>query len=209
MASVHSLKVFVIGGRTNSSGTAQVDFDQEEMRLPLTAMRRRGRTENLITHLPNLDAFQVRENTGFDMNVKVGSGTASADGYILKGTAAGQGSYLVMLDETTKTVSVPAADASLITAYGVYLFVNDESYSGTAGSAYAEVTVLAGTPHASAPTVPSASVSWLASALLWSFWLPGAATAVTDTILDNSNAVDARKSSTALGVNPLEVAAFL
>lgn len=209
MAAVHGLKVAVIGGRTNSSGTAQDDYDQEEARLIWAVSRTQGRTPHLITQASNNNAFKVRQNTGSDMNVVVGSGTASADGYVLRGTSAGQGSYGVMLDDASVTVAVPAADGSLLKAYGVYLFVNDEAYSGSAGLAYASLICLAGTPHASAPQVPSASVSYAASALLWSFRLAAAATAVTNTILDDSNAADARTTSRALGVDPYETALYL
>lgn len=208
MAAVHSLKVSVIGARTNSSGVAQTDWDQEEMRMMAMALMRQGRLPNMTTGANNPDAFKVRQGTGSDMNVTIGSGTTKVDGYLLRGTASGQGAYVVRLDATGVTKSVPAADATLLTAYGVYLYVNDENYSGSAGAHYAELSVLAGTPHASAPVVPSASVSWAASALLWSFRLPAAATAVTNTILDNSTAVDARTTSSTLGVNHLEFAVF-
>lgn len=211
MPDVHSLSTFVIGGRTNDSGSAQSpDVDQWELRMPHPGNRTPGRLWNLLDQSPNPDAFKVRQGSGSDMNVKVGSNIgAHRDGYVLRGTLARQGNYTIAIGAATITVAVPAADASLLTAYGVYVYVNDAAYSGTASRAYAQLACLAGTPHASAPVVPSALAAWSAYELLWSFRLAALATAVTNTILDNSNAVDARKTSSSLGVSALDLAPFL
>ena len=208
MPAVGSLKVFAIGGRTDSGGTAQDDFDQEELRMLTGILLRQGITPNLTDGTPNLNAFRVRQNTGADMNVKVGSGTTKVDGLILRGSTAGQGAYLMRLDATTLTVSVPATDATNPARYGVYAWVDDAAYSGTASRAYAGISCLRGTP-AGSPTTPGASAVWSAYALLWEFQLPALATAVTDVILDNSNAIDQRVSADLAVQHALETRVFL
>ena len=208
MGAVNSLKVSLIGGRTDSAGAAQDDFDQEEMRMLTGILLRQGITPNLNNGTQNPNAFRVRQNTGADMNVKVGSGTTKVDGLILRGTVAGQGTYLVRLDATTLTVSVPATDATNPARYGVYAWVDDAAYSGTASRAYAGISCLRGTP-AGSPTTPGASAVWSAYALLWEFQLPALATAVTDVILDNSNAIDQRVSADLAVQHALETRVFL
>lgn len=209
MPAVDSLKVAVIGARTDSAGVAQTDFDQEELRLMLAAAGRGPGVLpfNLNDRTTNANAFRVRQGTGSNMFVTVGSGDSKGDGAVLWGTVDGQGAYAVRLDSAGLSVSVPAADASLPRKYGVYLFVNDATYSGTASRAYAGISVVAGTAAAS-PTVPGPTATWSASLLLWSFQLAAAATAVTNTILDNTNAVDARTTADPLGVNPLAALTF-
>lgn len=195
MASVGSLKVLAIAGRTDSAGVAQTDVDQEEMRIQTGILLREGVTPNLLDGTQNPNAFRVRQNTGADMNIKIGSGTSKVDGLILRGTIAGQGAYVVRLDATTLTASVPATDPTNPARYGVYAWIDDTAYSGTASRAYAGITCLRGTP-AGSPTTPSPSAVWSAYRLLWEFQLPALATAVTDAILDNSSAIDQRVSTT-------------
>jgi hypothetical protein len=203
MSAVDSLKVFAIGGRTNSSGTTQDDIDQEELRLLAGMLLRQGITPNLLDGTPNLNAFRVRQDSGANMDVKIGSGTTKVDGLVLRGTVAGQGAYLVRIDATTITKTTPAADATNPTRYGVYAFINDAAYAGTASRAYAGLEVLAGTP-AGAPTTPAPRAEWSAYALLWEFQLPALATAVTDAILDNSDALDKRVHAYLAAQNVLE-----
>jgi hypothetical protein len=184
MAAQDNLKVSYIAGRTASgSATAVDDVDQEELRLPIGALLTPGYLHNLQTQATSANAFQVRQNTGTDMNVLVGSGTTKVDGYVLLGSVAGQGAYILRLDAATKTVAVPAADATNPARYGVYAFIDDTAYSGDASRAYANVTCIRGTP-AGSPVTPTALAVWSASALLWEFQLPANATAVTNTILD-------------------------
>lgn len=195
MPAVGSLKCFAIGGRTDSAGTAQNDVDQEELRSLIGVILRPGLTFNLLDQTPNPNGFQVRQNTGADMNVKVGSTTTKVDGYILRGTVAGQGSYLIRLDSSGLVVSVPAADGTNPARYGVYAFVDDAAYSGDASRAYAGVSCIRGTP-AGSPTTPAALAVWSAWALLWEFQLPALSAAVTNAILDNASAIDQRIHST-------------
>jgi hypothetical protein len=160
-----------------------------------------------LTQEANPNAFMVAQNTGSDMNVLVGSGTTDRDGYVLRGTAAGQGNYTVRLDAATVTVAVPAADATNPTKYSVFLYINDEAYSGDADRAYAQLACLAGTP-AGSPAAPDPDANWSAYARLWTFQLAANATAVTTSILTNANATDDRTTSVALGVNVLEARVF-
>lgn len=198
MAAQDNLKVFAIAGRTASgAATAVDDVDQEELRLPIGALLTKGFLPNLLTQAANANAFRVRQNTGSDMNLLVGSGTSKVDGYVVLGTVAGQGAYILRLDATTKTVSVPATDATNPARYGVYAYIDDTAYSGTASRAYANVSCIRGTP-AGSPTTPGPLAAWSAYVLLWEFQLPANASAVTNTILDSATSFDRRVPSSPL-----------
>ena len=207
MAAVDSLKAFAVGGRTDSAGVAQTDVDQEEARLLIGALLRQGMLTNGLDGTPNPNGWRVRQNTGADMNVKVGSGTTQRDLFVLRGTVAGQGSYIVRLDATTVTLSVPATDPTNPARYGVFLFVDDTAYAGTASRARVGMQVLRGTP-AGSPVTPSASAVWSAWALLWEFQLPALATAVTDVILDSASSIDRRVSADLVPQNVFETDFF-
>lgn len=186
MAAQDSLKVSAILGRTASGASTGVpDVDQEELRLAATALLRPGYLPSMIDQTANASAFNVRQDTGSNLQLKIGSGTTKKDGYVVLGTAAGQGAYIVRLDATTKTITVPAADATNPARYGVYLYIDDAAYSGTASRAYANVACIRGTP-AGSPTTPGPLATYSAYALLWEFQLAANATAVTNTILDNT-----------------------
>ena len=207
MSAVGSLKVSYIGGRTDSAGAAQTDIDQEELRLLTGALLRQGLLPNTVDMTPNPNGFRVRQNTGVDMNVKVGSTTTQRDAYVLRGNSAGQGAYIVRLDTAGLVVSVPASDPSLAARYGVYAWIDDAAYAGTAARAYAGVSCLRGTPSAS-PTTPAASAVWSSWALLWEFQLPALAVAVTDAILDSATSFDRRVTADLLTQNFLESQVF-
>ena len=209
MPSADSLKAFVIGTRTDSAGTAvNPDVDQEEFRMILAAVMRPGITVNLLDGTQNPNAWRVRQNTGGDMNVKVGSGVSKVDGLVLRSSAtAGQGTYAGRIDATTVTVSVPATDPTNPARYGVFAFVDDVAYGGTAGRARLGLQCLRGTP-AGSPVTPTALAAWSASFLLWEFQLPALAAAVTDAILDQASSIDQRVASSLYAVNPVEVQVF-
>lgn len=172
------------------------------------ALLRAGLLPNLLDGTPNPNAFQVRQNTGADMNVKVGSGTTKVDGIVLRSAATGgQGAYLGRLDATTVTVSVPATDPSNPARYGVFLFIDDASYGGTASRARLGIQCLRGTP-AGSPVTPSALAAWSAYYLLWEFQLAAAATAVTNAILDSASSIDQRRAATHIVKNFLENQVF-
>jgi hypothetical protein len=211
MASVGSLKVFAIAGRTDSAGAAQVDTDWEELRMGMfCGGAGPGMMASYIDGTPNPNGWQVRQNTGADQNVKIGSGTSKADVYVLRGTVAGQGQYAIRLDSTGLVVPFSGApDASLPTRYGVYLFIDDAAYSGDASRAYAGVSCLKGTPNAS-PVTPGPLAVWSAYALLWEFQMvAGAANPITNTILDQASSIDQRTTaSNPMVQNWLETAVF-
>jgi hypothetical protein len=207
VAAVGSLKCYAIGGRTDSAGTAQTDIDQEELRMLVGALLRPGMLPHTLTQEPNTNGWRVRQNTGADMNIKIGSTVSKADAYVLRGGVAGQGSYLARLDSVGLVVSVPATDPGLAQRYGVYLFVDDTAYAGTASRAYAGVSCLRGTPSGS-PATPGPLAVWSASALLWEFQLPAAAPAVTDVILDSATSIDRRTTADLLPQNFLENQVF-
>lgn len=193
MAAQDSLKVATILGRTASgASTGVADVDQEELRLATTALLGPGYLPSMIDQTANTSAFNVRQDTGSNMQLKIGSGTSKKDGYVLLGTVAGQGAYIVRLDATTKTITVPATDATNPARYGVYLFIDDAAYSGTASRAYAQVACIRGTP-AGSPTTPGPLSTYSAYVLLWEFQLAANATAVTNTILDAGT--DQRKAA--------------
>jgi len=201
VAAVHSLKVFTIAGRTDSAGAAQPDTDQEEMRLLGAMLLRQGIGPNASDLTPNPNAFRVRQDTGANMNVKIGSGTTKRDIAVVRGTAAGQGLYLVRLDAATVTVAVPATDGAVTTYYTANLFINDAAYSGTASRAYAQFEVLKATG-----AYPSPTATWSAYMELWRWTLVAADTTVTDAELDAG--LDSRVASHTVGVNPLELQVF-
>lgn len=208
MAAVGSLKCYLIGGRTDSAGAAATDFDQEELRFGAKyAGRRQGLVENMLDDTPNPNGFRVRQDSGANLAVKIGSGTTQRDGYVLRGASAGQGNYVVRLDAVTLTSALTTSDPTNPTRYGVYLFVDDAAYSGDASRAYAGISLLKGTP-AGSPTTPVALAVWSASALLWEFQLAAGATAITDAILDSATSFDRRVYADLLGQNFLESQLF-
>lgn len=210
MAAVGSLKCFALAGRTDSGGAAQADTDWEELRMGMfCGGAGPGMLPSYIDGTPNPNGWNVRQNTGSDQNVKIGSTVTKADIYVLRGTVAGQGQYAVRLDSAGLVVPFSAApDASLPTRYGVYLFVDDAAYSGDASRAYAGVSCLKGTPNAS-PVTPSASAVWSASALLWEFQMPaGAGGSITNTILDQASSIDQRTTSNPIASDVLGIQVF-
>lgn len=204
MAAQDGFKGFAIAGRTASgAATAVDDVDQEELRLPIGALLTQGILPNALDQSANPNAFNVRQDTGSNMQLKVGSGTAKRDLLVLRGTVAGQGSYIMRGEGATKTITVPAADATNPARYGVFAYVNDTAYSGTASRAYFNIECIRGTP-AGSPATPGPLAAWSASFLLWEFQLAANATAVTNTILDAG--IDQRVASIvpipALGLRP-------
>lgn len=114
--------VSAIGGRTNAAGVAVADYTAEEARFASQIL-----TEGYLT----TGAFAVTPQTVAAMSVKVGSGTAKADYYVVDGDVGGQGRYVVRLDATSQTVTVPAADASQTRTDEVYLVVRDTVYDAS------------------------------------------------------------------------------
>ncbi len=115
------VSVSALGARTDVAGVAVTDWTAEESRL-LSAILTRG-------YVKPTNAFVVAPQTPTpNMTVKVGSGTAKADYYVVAGTIAGQGNYLVRLDVTSQNVTIDPADASQARTDEVYLVVRDNAY---------------------------------------------------------------------------------
>jgi len=207
--STNNLRVYTIGGRTDNAGGVQtVDVDQEELRMLLGSLLKPGILNNALDQSPNPLAFNVRQDTGVNMAVRVGSGTAQRDLLVMKSTSiASQGSYLVRLEATPPAYTVPAADPTLPARYGVYCFIDDVAYAGDAARAYVDIACIRGTPNAS-PTTPGPLAVWSASMLLWEFQLPAAAVAVTNVILDSATSFDRRKRAAIIQQDFLETQVF-
>src|SRR5690606_42035462 len=98
--SAPTVSVAAIGGRTDSSGEAVADYTAEEARM-LTEILEPG-------YLRPAEAWQVTAQSSPNMSVKVGSGTAKADHYVVEGNVAAQGKYIVRLDVTSRNRTGPA-----------------------------------------------------------------------------------------------------
>lgn len=196
MPIVDSLKAYMIAARTDSAGVPKTDVDQEEHRILASLLMSQGYARDAYTGALNSSSFRVREDTGANMHVRVGNGSnTKRDAYILRGSVAGQGSYVVRMDAAYVDVTVPTTDAGLPQKYSVFLFVDDATYGGTAGRARVGLTCLRGTPAAS-PVAPSPDAAWSAYARLCTFELPAGASAVTNAILNAGS--DDRVPSTLL-----------
>jgi hypothetical protein len=117
------MSIDTIAARTNSAGGAVTpDWKAEERRMAYMLWK-----EGVVPS--PLDAYEVVAGAGGTMNIVVGSGAAETDLAIVKGLVAGQGNYMVRLDEATKTITLDAAGASL-RVDEVYLVVYDNPYDG-------------------------------------------------------------------------------
>ncbi len=113
----------ILGARTDNAGAAVTDTTAEEARLLSQLL-----TSGYITPAA---AFQVTAQTSPNMTVRVGSLTTKADYYVLSGTAAGQGNYVVRLDVASQNVTITAADASQTRTDEIYLVVQDNAYDSS------------------------------------------------------------------------------
>lgn len=171
----------VIGARTDSSGAAVTDTTAEEARLQATILN--------AGYISPAAAFQVQAQSSPNMTVKVGSGTAKVDTYVLVGTASGEGNYLVRLDVATQNVTVPAADASQTRTDEVYLVVQDNVYD-TSARALPRIGYRTGTLGGANP---GPDANWKAYALLARITV-----APTVTSIVSGNISDQRASSSLL-----------
>jgi len=105
------------------------------------------------------NSFKVAQDTGSNMQVLVGSGTAG-DRAAIQGDVAGQGVYIVEHDNATQALVVAASDPSNPRIDRVILRVYDDD-EDSSGNSYADVEVLPGTPAGSpsAPAVPDSAIS--------------------------------------------------
>jgi hypothetical protein len=157
----------VIGARTDSAGSAATDTTAEEARLIASILN--------AGYIAPTGACQVAAQAVPNMTVKVGSGTAKVDTYVLAGTASGEGNYVVRLDVASQNVTVPAADASQTRTDEVYLVVLDNAYDSSA-RALPRIGYRTGTVGGANPGPDS---SWKAYALLARITVAAAATTIT------------------------------
>lgn len=156
-----------IGARTDSSGSPASDIGAEEFRLANLIL-----SEGVL--LPS-DGFKVSAQDTPGMSVKVGSGVARTDVYVVAGDAVGQGNYLVRLDVNSVNVSISAADSSQTRVDEVYLVVHDNAYDASA-RALPRIGYRRGDPGSGNPGPDAA---WKAAALLARVTVGAGATSIT------------------------------
>lgn len=104
------------------------------------------------------DSFKVAQDTGANMQVKVGSGSAY-DLAVVEGDNAGQGTFVLEHQSATVTLPVAAADATNDRIDIVVLRVYDDTFDSS-GNDYADIEVIQGTPAGSpsAPATPDSAI---------------------------------------------------
>lgn len=165
-----------IGARTDSSGSAVTDLSAEEARFAVALY-----TEGAMT----TDAFKVSAQTSPTMSVKVGSGVAKADYFLVAGEVAGQGNYVVRLDVTSQNVTIPAADAAQDRIDQVYLVVLDNTYDVTSKS----LPRIAHRKGEIGGAAPGADSAWRASALLATIPVPATTTTITNAGIEDERGI--------------------
>jgi len=113
-----------LGLRTDNAGASVTDTTAEEARL-LTTLLNPG-------YISPAAAWQVTAQASPNMTVRVGSLAAKTDYYVVSGTTAGQGNYLVRLDVTSQNVTITAADASQTRTDEIYVVIQDNAYDSSA-----------------------------------------------------------------------------
>ena len=105
----------------------------------------------------NPNSFQVLQNLGTDMNVKIGS-TVAFDQAVIQGDSAGQGVFITEHQNATQVLAVAASDPTNDRIDLVILRVYDDTFDSS-GDDFADLEVVTGTPDASpvAPAVPAGS----------------------------------------------------
>jgi hypothetical protein len=180
----------VLGARTDNAGAAVSDTSAEEARLPLAILSQ--------GYLTPSNAFVVAAQASPNMTVKVGSGTAKADYYVVSGTVAGQGNYIVRLELASQNVTITAADASQTRTDEIYLVVVDNTYD-TLGKVLPRIGYRAGTLGGANP---GPDATWKASVLLARITVAPAATTITSGNISDQRSASAILSSLG-GVNTL------
>lgn len=146
-----------IGDRTDNAGDPVVDYNAEEDRLA-------------NVYFPGV----ISPDNGFAATVvgggdpwllRIGSGTAKADTYVVEGQQDGQGRYAVRLDDAYVDVEFDAAEAGATRTDEVYVVVPDHAYDG-GGLSLARIAYRKGDPGGAAP---GPDPSWQAFDLIWSY----------------------------------------
>lgn len=173
------MRARAIQARTDSAGTAVDDISAEEDRLIHAVL-----TEGLVTPAAGWNLAPIS-----NMDLALGSGQAKTDVYCVAGDAAGQLPYLVRLEATSVTITVPAADPSQQRIDEVWLVVQDNNYDASSRG-LPRIGYRTGDPGGSGP---GADAAWTAAALLWRITVPAGATEV-----QAGNLADQRSDSTLL-----------
>lgn len=141
-----------LGNRTDDVPAAVDDLTAEEDRLINDLFS--GGIANPV------DGFKVDQDTGTNMNIKIGSGSAKADLAIIEGTASGQSTYVVRSDVADTTITLSASDPSNPRIDSVYLIVHDATYDAS-GKTLPKFAVRVGDP-AGSPAAPGPDGAWRA-----------------------------------------------
>jgi hypothetical protein len=130
------------------------------------------------------NSYKVAQNTGSDMNVKIGSGTAF-DRAVVVGVLAGQGTYICEHQNATQTLAVAASDPTNPRIDIAILRVYDDTFDSS-GLDEADLEIITGTPAGSpsAPATPSGA-----------YKLADIAVAAGVTAITNGNITDFRVES--------------
>lgn len=165
-------KSYALQGRTDAAGSAVDDAGGEDLRTVLDAFF----TEGVITPAAG---FQVVEDSPTGMAVVIGSGSAKADHALIDGDIAGQGAYLVRMEDATVDLTVPAADLSNPRIDEVYLVVQDNAYDSSS-RVLPRIAYRDGTP-ASSPSAPGPDAAWDAYLLVATIAVGAGVTEITNT----------------------------
>jgi hypothetical protein len=130
------------------------------------------------------NSFQVLQDTGANMQVKVGSGTAY-DKAVVAGDLAGMGVFIAEHQNATQTLVIAASDPTNPRKDIVILQMYEDGFDSSTND-YADLEVITGTPAGSPsePAVPASAIK------LATVDVAAAATAVV-----NVNITDARTSA--------------
>ena len=103
------------------------------------------------------DSFEVLQDTGSNMVIKIGSGTAF-DRAVIEGDNAGQGITIAEHQNATQTLSIAASDPTNDRIDRVVVRVYDDTFDSS-GDDFSDLEVIEGTPDASpaAPAEPASS----------------------------------------------------
>ncbi|GAA4992692.1 hypothetical protein WHI96_07885 [Pseudonocardia tropica] len=149
-----TLAANTLGARTDSGGGAVADLTAEESRLANATVT--------PGYLKPTNAFIVRPQASPNMTVRVGSGNAKEDHYIVGGVSAGQGNYCLRLDVATQNITISAAEASQTRTDEIYLVVRDTAYDSSA----LVLPQLAYRKGDAGGAIPGPDATWKAWALL-------------------------------------------
>lgn len=106
------------------------------------------------------DSFKVEQDTGSNMQIKVGSGTVGDLCVIAGDATADQGVYVGQHENATQTLAIAASDASDDRIDRVIARIYDDD-ADSSGNSYMDLEVLTGTPAGSpsAPAIPDGAIS--------------------------------------------------